>query len=65
AGMGSTVWEVIAAFVLTEAPELLRSFADIRVQLLGILMEVMMIWRPRGLIRISRVGVPPRNGVAP
>lgn len=46
--MGSTVGVVIAAFVLTVAPELLRSFADIRVLLLGILMVVMMIWRPRG-----------------
>ena len=64
-GMGSTVGVVIAAFVLTVAPELLRSFADIRVLLLGILMVVMMIWRPRGLIRISRVGFAPRKGVAP
>ncbi len=32
-GMGSTVGVVIAAFVLTVAPELLRSFADIRVLL--------------------------------
>ena len=61
-GMGSTVGVVIAAFVLTVAPELLRSFADIRVLLLGILMVVMMIWRPRGLIRISRVGFAPRKG---
>ena len=45
--MGSTVGVVIAAFVLTVAPELLRSFADIRVLLLGILMVVMMIWRAR------------------
>lgn len=63
-GMGSTVGVVIAAFVLTVAPELLRSFADIRVLLLGILMVVMMIWRPRGLIRISRVGFAPRKGGA-
>ena len=62
-GMGSTVGVVIAAFVLTVAPEL-RSFADIRVLLLGILMVVMMIWRPRGLIRISRVGFAPRKGGA-
>ncbi|MET0776057.1 MAG: hypothetical protein ABWZ65_11335, partial [Pseudomonas mandelii] len=29
------------------------------------LMVLMMIWRPRGLIRISRTGVTPRKGVAP
>ncbi len=64
-GMGSTVGVVIAAFVLTVAPELLRSFAEYRVLLFGILMVVMMIWRPRGLIRISRSGFAPRKGVAP
>ncbi|OCR24295.1 branched-chain amino acid ABC transporter permease [Pseudomonas syringae] len=62
-GMGSTVGVVIAAFVLTVAPELLRSFAEYRVLLFGILMVLMMIWRPRGLIRISRTGVRPRKGV--
>ncbi|AYC31241.1 high-affinity branched-chain amino acid ABC transporter permease LivM [Pseudomonas cavernae] len=64
-GMGSTVGVVLAAFVLTTAPELLRAFADYRVLLFGILMVVMMIWRPRGLIRISRAGFAPRKGVAP
>lgn len=64
-GMGSTVGVVIAAFVLTVAPELLRSFAEYRVLLFGILMVLMMIWKPRGLIRISRTGVTPRKGVAP
>ncbi|MFJ2363473.1 high-affinity branched-chain amino acid ABC transporter permease LivM [Pseudomonas sp. NPDC087697] len=64
-GMGSTVGVVIAAFVLTVAPELLRSFAEYRVLLFGVLMVLMMIWRPRGLIRISRIGVQPRKGVAP
>ncbi|WP_342243739.1 high-affinity branched-chain amino acid ABC transporter permease LivM [Pseudomonas sp. OTU5201] len=64
-GMGSTVGVVIAAFVLTVAPELLRSFADYRVLLFGVLMVLMMIWRPRGLIRISRAGFTPRKGVAP
>lgn len=64
-GMGSTVGVVIAAFVLTVAPELLRSFSEYRVLLFGVLMVLMMIWRPRGLIRISRTGVVPRKGVAP
>ncbi|MFI8979546.1 high-affinity branched-chain amino acid ABC transporter permease LivM [Ectopseudomonas khazarica] len=64
-GLGSTTGVVIAAFVLTVLPELLRSFADVRVLLLGILMVVMMIWRPRGLIRVSRMGFAPRKGSAP
>ncbi len=64
-GMGSTIGVVLAAFVLTVAPELLRSFADYRVLLFGVLMVLMMIWRPRGLVRISRSSFTPRKGVAP
>ncbi|MCY1424963.1 urea ABC transporter, permease protein UrtC [compost metagenome] len=64
-GMGSTLGVVIAAFVLTVAPELLRTFADYRVLLFGMLMVLMMIWRPRGLIRINRSGFATRKGVAP
>ncbi|WP_263140874.1 high-affinity branched-chain amino acid ABC transporter permease LivM [Pseudomonas sp. RIT-PI-AD] len=64
-GMGSTLGVVIAAFVLTVAPELLRSFAEYRVLLFGIVMVLMMIWRPRGLVRISRTGFAVRKGVAP
>ncbi|WP_158784736.1 high-affinity branched-chain amino acid ABC transporter permease LivM [Pantoea sp. BAV 3049] len=64
-GMGSTLGVVLAAFVLTVAPELLRSFAEYRVLLFGVLMVLMMIWRPRGLVRTSRAGVPVRKGVAP
>jgi branched-chain amino acid transport system permease protein len=64
-GMGSTIGVVLAAFVLTVAPELLRSFAEYRVLLFGVLMVLMMIWRPRGLVRISRSSFAPRKGVAP
>ena len=64
-GMGSTLGVVLAAFVLTVAPELLRSFAEYRVLLFGVLMVLMMIWRPRGLVRTSRAGVAIRKGVAP
>ncbi|WP_455843851.1 high-affinity branched-chain amino acid ABC transporter permease LivM [Pantoea agglomerans] len=62
-GMGSTLGVVLAAFVLTVAPELLRSFAEYRVLLFGMLMVLMMIWRPRGLVRTARVSVPLRKGV--
>ncbi|MFN3070087.1 high-affinity branched-chain amino acid ABC transporter permease LivM [Serratia sp. J2] len=64
-GMGSTIGVVLAAFVLTVAPELLRSFAEYRVLLFGVLMVLMMIWRPRGLVRISRSSFTPRKRVAP
>jgi branched-chain amino acid transport system permease protein len=64
-GMGSTLGVVLAAFVLTVAPELLRSFAEYRVLLFGVLMVLMMIWRPRGLVRTSRSGFAVRKGVAP
>jgi branched-chain amino acid transport system permease protein len=64
-GLGSTLGVVIAAFVLTVAPELLRSFAEYRVLMFGILMVLMMIWRPRGLVRISRNGYAIRKGVKP
>ncbi|MDU7336379.1 MAG: DUF3382 domain-containing protein [Klebsiella pneumoniae] len=64
-GMGSTLGVVLAAFVLTVTPELLRGFDEYRVLLFGVLMVVMMIWRPRGLVRTSRSGVALRKGVAP
>jgi branched-chain amino acid transport system permease protein len=61
--MGSTVGVVLAA--VSPLLELLRSFAEYRVLLFGVLMVVMMIWRPRGLIRINRSGFAVRKGVAP
>lgn len=61
-GMGSTVGVVIAAFVLTVLPEMLREFADYRVLMFGILMVVMMIWKPRGLVRVTRTGFATRKG---
>ena len=64
-GMGSTLGVVLAAFILTVAPELLRDFAEYRVLLFGVLMVLMMIWRPRGLVRTSRTGFAVRKGVAP
>ncbi len=55
--MGSTTGVVLAAFVLTVTPELLRGFDEYRVLLFGVLMVMMMIWRPRGPVRTSRSGV--------
>jgi len=53
-GLGSTVGVIAAALVLTILPELLRDFAEYRVLVFGVLMVVMMIWKPRGLVRIKR-----------
>lgn len=61
-GMGSTLGVVIAAFVLTVLPEVLREVAEFRVLAFGMLMVLMMIWKPRGLIRMTRTGVALREG---
>ena len=53
-GLGSITGVIIAALVLTILPEVLREFAEYRVLLFGLLMVLMMIWRPRGLIRLKR-----------
>ncbi|WP_234187213.1 high-affinity branched-chain amino acid ABC transporter permease LivM [Shinella sp. NM-101] len=53
-GLGSTVGVIAAALVLTILPELLRDFAEYRVLIFGVMMVVMMIWKPRGLVRIQR-----------
>lgn len=53
-GMGSMLGVIIAALVLTLLPELLRDFANYRVLVFGVLMILMMIWRPHGLIRARR-----------
>lgn len=53
-GLGSTVGVIAAALVLTVLPEMLRDFAEYRVLIFGVLMVVMMIWKPRGLVRVKR-----------
>ena len=53
-GMGSTLGVVVAAVVLTLLPRLMLDFSDYRMLIFGVLMVVMMIWRPRGLLKIRR-----------
>ena len=53
-GMGSVVGTLIAAFILTFLPEVLREFSEYRMLLFGGLMVLMMIWRPQGLIQMNR-----------
>ncbi|HXH04256.1 MAG TPA: high-affinity branched-chain amino acid ABC transporter permease LivM [Candidatus Competibacteraceae bacterium] len=63
-GLGSTLGVILAALVLTIMPEVLREFADYRVLAFGILMVLMMLWRPRGLIRPVRPAFFPRGAAA-
>lgn len=49
-GMGSVVGVSIAAFILVLAPEYLRAFSEYRMLLFGLVMVIMMIYRPQGLI---------------
>ena len=57
-GMGSTLGVVLAALFLTLAPEFLRDFAQYRVLVFGILMVLIMIWKPRGLVQARRPQFP-------
>ncbi|MCH5276546.1 MAG: branched-chain amino acid ABC transporter permease [Desulfovibrionaceae bacterium] len=49
-GMGSISGVVVAALVLTLAPEYLRALSAYRMLVFGALMVLMMIFRPQGLI---------------
>lgn len=49
-GMGSITGVVIAALILILVPEYLRAFSEYRMLLFGLVMVLMMIFRPQGLI---------------
>ncbi|MDR1509386.1 MAG: branched-chain amino acid ABC transporter permease [Synergistaceae bacterium] len=49
-GLGTTAGPIIGAFVLAGLPELLRGFAEFRLIILGLMMILLMIYRPGGLI---------------
>ncbi|MCX4025697.1 high-affinity branched-chain amino acid ABC transporter permease LivM [Endozoicomonas sp. SM1973] len=53
-GMGSQVGVILAAIVMTVLPELAREFQEYRMLLFGLLMVLMMIWRPSGLLPMKR-----------
>ena len=53
-GMGSQAGVILAAVILTVLPEIARGFAEYRMLFLGMIMVVMMIWRPQGLIPARR-----------
>ncbi|KTS76780.1 leucine/isoleucine/valine transporter permease subunit [Pseudomonas oryzihabitans] len=53
-GMGSQLGVILAAIVMILVPELLREFSEYRMLMFGLLMVVMMIWRPQGLLPMQR-----------
>lgn len=68
-GMGSISGVVVAALVLTLAPEYLRALSGYRMLVFGALMVLMMIFRPQGLIpsrkRSYRVSAASADGAPP
>ncbi|MBF0178014.1 MAG: high-affinity branched-chain amino acid ABC transporter permease LivM [Magnetococcales bacterium] len=53
-GLGSNGGVVVAALTINILHEVLREFSDYRGLVFGLIMVIMMIWRPRGLLRIRR-----------
>jgi branched-chain amino acid transport system permease protein len=49
AGMGSQLGVVFGAIILVALPEIGREFADFRMLFFGLIMVLIMLWRPRGL----------------
>jgi branched-chain amino acid transport system permease protein len=56
-GMGSQMGVILAAVALTVLPELARQFEEYRMLIFGLVMVLMMIWRPQGLLPARRVRV--------
>mgnify|MGYP001394925759 FL=1 len=53
-GMGSQLGVILAAILLTVLPEFAREFAEYRMLIFGLVMILMMIWRPQGLLPMQR-----------
>ncbi len=53
-GMGSQLGVILAAIIMTVLPELAREFNEYRMLLFGLMMVLMMIWRPQGLLPLKR-----------
>lgn len=67
-GAGTIIGPVIGAFVLVIIPELLRFLVEWRMLVVGVIMVVMMIYRPQGImggrgrkISFKKSGVTPMN----
>ena len=53
-GMGSQLGGILAAILLTALPEVARQFAEYRMLIFGLIMVLMMVWRPQGLLPAQR-----------
>lgn len=53
-GMGSQLGVILAAVAMTVLPELAREFQEYRMLMFGLMMVLMMIWRPQGLLPMKR-----------
>jgi branched-chain amino acid transport system permease protein len=53
-GMGSITGVVLAAVGITLLPEVFREFGNFRMLVFGLAMVFIMIWRPGGLLRVTR-----------
>ena len=52
--MGSQLGVILAAIAMTLLPELAREFNEYRMLLFGLMMVLMMVWRPQGLVPLKR-----------
>ena len=53
-GMGSIPGSIVGAMVLILVPEYLRAFSDYRMLMFGVVLVIMMVFRPGGLIQKKR-----------
>ncbi len=53
-GMGSQLGVILAAIAMTVLPELAREFQEYRMLMFGLMMVLMMVWRPQGLLPMKR-----------
>jgi len=53
-GMGSQMGVILAAAAMTVLPELAREFQEYRMLMFGLMMVLMMVWRPQGLLPAKR-----------
>jgi branched-chain amino acid transport system permease protein len=62
-GMGSQLGVIVAAILITVLPELAREFSEYRMLIFGLVMILMMVWRPQGLFPVTRphVQVPQKS----
>ncbi len=53
-GMGSQAGVILSAILLTIIPELMREFSEYRMMIFGLIMVLMMVFRPKGLLPMRR-----------